>query len=193
MSRLDDAFAQIDTANAADPETEEVDGEQVPKAVLYGRRMSARLEAFRPDASEALKVACRAQHIRRFEVPRDSYPMDRAGYHRWRTDLGKRHAQHAAEIMAAVGYDEDTIERTESLLRKKNLAKDPEAQTLEDVACLVFLEHYYAPFIADKDDDKVVVILQKTWKKMSDGGRAAAKEIAVEGRAKTLLAKALAA
>jgi hypothetical protein len=192
MSCLDDTFERIDAANADDPEKEEVDGETIAKAVLYGRRMTDRLETLRPDASEALKIACRAQHIRRFEVPRESYPMDRAGYHRWRTDLAKRHAEHAAGIMAAVGYDEETIERTKRLLRKKDLAKDPEAQTLEDVACLVFLEHYYAPFIADKEDDKVIVILQKTWKKMSETGRTAAKEIPLAGRPKTLLAKALA-
>ncbi len=192
MSRLEEALSRIDEANAEDPESEEAEGERVPKALLYGRRMSARLSAFRPEADEALAIACRAQHIRRFEVPRDSYPMDRAGYHRWRTELAKRHAAHAAEIMAAVGYDEDSIARVKSLLRKKNLSKDADAQTLEDVACLVFLAHYYAPFIADKEDDKVIVILQKTWAKMSEDGRAAAKRITLEGRAKTLLSRALA-
>ncbi len=192
MSKLNDAYDRIDAENADDPEEAEVDGETVPAAVLYGRRMTSRLEAFRPGGSDALKIACRAQHIRRFDVPRDTYPMDRAGYHRWRTDLAKKHAEHTAKIMAEVGYDEEAIARAKSLLRKKNLAKDEDAQTLEDVACLVFLEYYYAPFIADKEDDKVVVILQKTWKKMSEAGRAAAKEISLEGRAAKLLDEALA-
>jgi hypothetical protein len=118
--------------------------------------------------------------------------MDRAGYHRWRTDLAKRHADQAATILGGVGYDDPTIGRVQSLLRKKDLASDPEAQTLEDVACLVFLEHYYATFIAEKDDDKVVRILQKTWAKMSDDGRRAAGQISLEGRPKALLARALA-
>jgi hypothetical protein len=191
MSRFDDAIARFDEENAADPHTEEVDGEAVPRELLYGRRMSARLESFAPSASEALRLAVRAQHLRRFDKPRDSYPMDRAGYHLWRTDLSKHHAALAGEILAEVGYDEETITRTQSLLRKKNLAQDPDAQTLEDVACLVFLEHYYASFIDDKDDDKVIGILQKTWKKMSPAGQDAASKIALEGRAKTLLERAL--
>jgi len=192
VSRVDAAFERIDAANALDPGREVVDGVSVPKELLYGQRMSARLVLFRQNASEALKIACRAQHLRRFEVPRNSYPMDRAGYHRWRTDLGKKHAEWAGEIMKKVGYDEDAIARVRSILRKKNLARDPEAQALEDVACLVFLEHYYAPFIEGMDDDKVVVILQKTWAKMSEDGRAVAKEVRLEGRAAELLAKALA-
>ena len=191
MSRFESALDRFDAANAEDPGTEEVDGEPVAKALIYGRRMSAQLTSFRPDASEALKLAARAQHLRRFEVPRDRYPMDRPGYHRWRTDLGKLHAKWAGEIMQDVGYEPEMVARVRDILRKKGLRTDPDVQALEDVACLVFLEHYYGPFIDEKDDEKVVVILRKTWAKMSEKGQAAAARVPLGGRAAALMKRAL--
>ncbi|MGB5701680.1 MAG: DUF4202 domain-containing protein, partial [Polyangiales bacterium] len=143
MSRLEEAFRRFDQANAEDPNTEPVDGRPLPKELVYGQRMSARLAVFAPDASEAVQLAARAQHIRRWEVPRESYPVGRAGYLKWRTDLYKRHGDTAAEIMASVGYDAETIERVRTLLRKRGLKTDPDVQLLEDVICLVFLEHYF--------------------------------------------------
>lgn len=174
MTRLEDAFRRFDDANAEDPRAELVAGEPVPKELIYGRRMSSRLDAFAPDAPESVKLAARAQHIRRWEVPRESYPEGRAGYLTWRTDLYKRHGDIAAEIMQQVGYDTETIERVRTLLRKRGLKTDPDVQLLEDVICLVFLEHYFHDFAKKHDEDKLIPIVQKTWKKMTERAHEAA-------------------
>lgn len=174
MSRLEDALQRFDEANAEDPNTELVNGQPVPKELVYGQRMSARLAVFEPDAPETVKLAARAQHIRRWEVPRDSYPEGRAGYLKWRTDLYKRHGDIAAGIMSDVGYDEETIERVRTLLRKRGLKTDPDVQLMEDVICLVFLEHYFHDFAKKHDEAKLISIVQKTWKKMTERAHEAA-------------------
>jgi hypothetical protein len=174
MSRLDDAFRRFDEANAEDPNREIVNGEALPKELVYGRRMSERLDAFAPDAPETVKLAARAQHIRRWEVPRDSYPEGRAGYLKWRTDLYKRHGDIAGRIMKDVGYDDQSIERVQTLLRKRGLKTDPDVQLLEDVICLVFLEHYFHDFAEKHEEAKLIPIVQKTWNKMTGEGHRAA-------------------
>lgn len=174
MSRLDEAFRRFDEANAEDPNREIVNGEALPKELAYGRRMSERLDAFAPDAPEPVKLAARAQHIRRWEVPRDSYPEGRAGYLKWRTDLYKRHGDIAGRIMKDVGYDEQSIERVQTLLRKRGLKTDPDVQLLEDVICLVFLEHYFHDFAKKHEEVKLIPIVQKTWNKMTGEGHRAA-------------------
>jgi hypothetical protein len=174
MSRLDNALRRFDEANAADPNTELVNGQPVPKELIYGHRMSARLAVLAPDAPETVKLAARAQHIRRWEVLRDNYPEGRAGYLTWRTDLHKRHADIAAEIMQDVDYDVESIERVRTLLRKRGLKTDPEVQLMEDVICLVFLEHYFHDFAQKHDEEKLVPIVQKTWKKMTSKAHEAA-------------------
>ncbi len=177
MSRLEDALRRFDEANAQDPNTELVDGQPVPKELVYGQRMSARLAAFEPDAPETVRLAARAQHIRRWEVPRDSYPEGRAGYLKWRTDLYKRHGDIAADIMRDVGYDDETIDRVRTLLRKRGLKTDPDVQLMEDVICLVFLEHYFHEFAQKHSEEKLIPIIQKTWKKMTDKAHAAALQL----------------
>ncbi len=146
----------------------------IPAGQLYGLRMSALLDRLYPDASELLQLAARAQHIKRWTVPRTDYPMDRAGYHRWRNDLKQKHAAWTAEILKSCGYTEGEIERVGSLIRKERLKQDAEAQALEDTACHVFLVHYASEFAAKHDDQKMAGILRKSWAKMSDHGRAMA-------------------
>ena len=180
--RLIRAFSLIDTANAADP---------AGQAVLYGQRMSAALDGYTPGAPESLKIAARAQHIERWTIPRSSYPEGRIPYLTWRKELQKLHARRAGEIMATCGYSEEEIARTVSLLKKERLKQDEDAQTLEDVICLVFLEHEAEPFIAKHDDDKVRDILSKTAKKMSPRGIEAAARLAMGDRLKRLLVEAL--
>ncbi len=185
------ALERIDQSNARDPRLDEADGEAVPKELLYGHRMSEALSRLAPDASEALQIAVRAQHIRRWEIPRTEFPLGRQGYKRWRTRLMEHHARVAAQILEEVGYDSSTIERVGSLLRKEGLKRDPETQTLEDVACLVFLEHYFDDFARDHDDEKLVSILRKTWRKMSEPGREAARELELSERALRLVREAV--
>ncbi len=174
---MEAALNRFDEANAEDPIIETVDGEEVPKELVYGHRMSARLERFAPDAPETVQLAARAQHIRRWEVPRASYPEGRAGYLKWRTDLNKRHADIAAGVLRDVGYDEKTIERVRTLLRKRGLKTDADVQLMEDVICLVFLEHYFHDFAQKHDEDKLIAIVQKTWNKMTDKAHAEALQI----------------
>jgi hypothetical protein len=168
--RFTRALAAIDAANAADPI-----GEELP----YSRRMTAWLEQLSPAAPDYLKLAARAQHLRRWEIPRSSFPMDRIGYLKWRTTLYQFHADQAAAILRACGYDDATIARVASLLKKQNLKSDPDAQLLEDTACLVFLQYEFTDFLAQHaaDEPKVLNILQRTWKKMSPQGHAAATSL----------------
>jgi hypothetical protein len=174
MTRFDEAIARIDAANAADPNRETLDGESWPKELLYARRMSAWLARLAPDASEALRIAVRAQHIERWHIARKDYDEGKKGYHLWRTTLYRYHAERAGAIMAEVGYDQPTIERVSALVQKKHLRSDAEAQTLEDAACLVFLENHFAEFATRYDADKIVDIVRKTWAKMSPNGHRAA-------------------
>lgn len=172
------ALERIDAANALDPNKTIFDGTEYPAELIYGCRMSAWLEKLEPGASEALKLAVRCQHLRRWEIPRGQYPMTRAGYHQWRTTLGAYQAERAAEILTAIGYEPALVARVGSLIRKERIKSDPEAQTLEDVACLVFLESDYVDFARCHEAAKVIDILRKTWRKMSPRGHAEALELA---------------
>ncbi len=191
MSRLDQAFRRFDEANAQDPRSEMVKGHALPSELVYGQRMSARLAVFAPDAPETVKLAARAQHIRRWEVPRDTYPEGRAGYLKWRTDLYKRHGDIAGAILEEVGYDDGTIERVRTLLRKRGLKTDPDVQLLEDVICLVFLEYYFHDFAKQHPEEKLISIVQKTWKKMTIKGHEAAMKLDYAPEDLTLIQKAL--
>ncbi len=189
--RLDDAIARIDAANAEDPNREFVDGAARPKEVVYAERMTGWLEKLAPEASEALRIAARAQHIERWTMPRAEFPDGREGYLRWRTTLAKFHAERTAGIIAEAGYEADVIDRVKGLLRKHRLKTDPEVQTLEDVACLVFLESYFADFSKRHDEAKVIGIVQKTWAKMSPRGHDAALALDMHDDARILVEKAL--
>jgi hypothetical protein len=154
--------------------------------------MSQWLDRLEPGATEALRVAVRCQHLQRWMIPRSQYPMTRAGYHRWRAELARFHADRAAEILNDAGYDEITVRRVQSLVRKEGLKTDPETQTLEDVACLVFLEDEFGDFAARHEEEKVVNILARTWGKMSPRGRTAALGLDLPAAQRALIGKALA-
>ena len=188
MSQLESVLGAIDAANSGDPTLEEGG----PAALLYGRRMSDRLARFAPDAGDLLQIAARGQHIERWAIPRADYPMDKPGYFRWRNALKERHAQRLAEIMASAGFSPDAAERVAQIVRKERTRTDPEAQTLEDVACLVFLEFYSEPFLTRYEEAKSVEIVQKTWRKMSEAGHAAALSLKLAPRVAEIVGKALA-
>ncbi|MGB3144010.1 MAG: DUF4202 domain-containing protein [Maribacter sp.] len=185
------AFQHFDAANKLDPNTEDFQGRTYPKEVLYGIRMTERLNEFAPNASEALRLTARCQHICRWEIPRESYAMDREGYLRWRQDLKKFHAKKATEILEDIGYAQEIIDKVVFLLEKKQLKKNEETQTLEDVICLVFLEFYFEPFAHKHPEEKTIDILQKTWRKMSDAGRDAALKLPFSKFALDLVTKAI--
>jgi hypothetical protein len=176
--RFEQAIARLDAANAQDPSRAKWDGREWPAELLYAMRMTEWLNRLEPRASEALRLAVRAQHLCRWMIPRSQFPMTRAGYHQWRSTLARFHAEKAGEILKSVDYEEPAIARVQSLIRKERLKSDPEAQTLEDVACLVFLEGDYIQFATAHDSQKVIDILRKTWRKMSARGQDAALSLA---------------
>lgn len=188
MTTLAETLAGIDAAHAADPHAEG----DVPAELLYARRASAWLDRLVPDASDALRVAVRASHLRRWEVPRSDYPEGREGYRRWRTDQLRRHAELCGALLREAGWSDDFIARVASLIQKKRFKTDPEAQALEDVACLLFLEHGLPPFRADHDDEALLPILRKTWAKMSDRGRELALQLPMSPTDRALVARATA-
>lgn len=178
------AIALFDAANAEDPRNDQgPDGKEVPYELLYAQRMTDMIDRFAPDASEAAKLAVRAQHIQRWKTPRDSYPMDRTGYLQWRTGLYKFHAETAGRLMKEAGYDDETIEQVKTAVGKKGLKVNPDTQLLEDIADLVFIEHYMLGFAGKKPDyseERWLEIVRKTWQKMSS----AAHEFALAGKIK---------
>jgi hypothetical protein len=187
-ARLQTTLARIDAAHAEDPEK---DAAGEPKELAYARRMSAWLEKLEPGASELLRLATRCQHLQRWTIRRDQFPEGTRGYRDWRVAEAKSHAELAAEILRQAGYDGRSIERVKVLIRKENLKRDPEAQTLEDVSCLVFLENYFAEFAAKHDEPTLVRILRKTWMKMSAKGRDAALALELPAPLRAIVEKAL--
>lgn len=188
-----EAFRCFDDANRNDPNMEVHEGQAFPKELLYAQRMTETLNAYRPNASEALQLSVRCQHIQRWEIPRDAYEKGRVGYLKWRQELKQFHADRATEILEEVGYDSETISQVKFLLLKKQLKKNEETQALEDVICLVFLKYYFEPFIKKHDEGKIIDILQKTWKKMSPNGHKAALQLQLSQDAMNLVEKAITA
>jgi hypothetical protein len=172
-----DVLQRIDAANAADPEIEMDGGAPCPAALLYGRRMSAELVGFCPNAPEHLRIAARGQHIERWKLPRVSYPEGREGYLAWRRDQGRYHAERVAGLMRDAGYATDDCNRVARIIRKEGIKRDADVQVLEDVACLVFLRWYAAEFASGRDPEQVYRIVAKTARKMSAEGRAFAARL----------------
>lgn len=175
--RLNRTLKAIDEANSADPGRETVGDREMPAAMAYSEHMTRWLHELEPEPPEDVQIACRAQHIERWRIPRADYPEGRKGYYEWRQACGRFHAERTAEIMAGCGYDEAQREHVAQMLTKRELKSDPDTQLMEDVACLVFLERYFTPFYEQKQDydrDKWLRIVQRTWGKMSPRGREAA-------------------
>jgi hypothetical protein len=177
MTPFQNASLWIDAENAQDPNSEIYQSNSFPKELLYSNRMYERLMDFHPNASEEVQIASKAQHICRWKMPRESYPMDRVGYLKWREELKKFHAQTTAEILEKAGYSQEFIDRVSFLIEKKLLKKDEETQLLEDVICLVFLEYYFDAFVQKHDREKMKNIILKTWNKMSEAGHQEALKI----------------
>src|SRR5438094_6450406 len=102
-SNFEAALRRFDQENSCDPNIQLVDGQALPREVAYARWLTDWVLKLAPDASEPLRLAARCQHLCRWLVPRQSYPMTRAGYLQWREGLKKFHAQKAGEILREVG------------------------------------------------------------------------------------------
>lgn len=188
-------FAQtirdFDDVNSLDPHRETAEGQEIPKELLYSQRMTRMLLDFDPEASEALQLAARCQHIRRWAIPRSDFPMDRTGYLLWRTKLKKYHGELAGSIMQKNGYSPEEVQKVDDLINKRRLKSDKESQTLEDVVCLVFLRYYFDDFLAQHEESKLLDIIRKTWNKMSEKGQQAALSLNLSATAAALVKKAL--
>ena len=98
LQAFDKAVYLMDTANSEDPNTETADGKQWPKELLYSHRMTEMLERYKPLSDHVIKLAIRGQHIQRWKSPRSAYPMNRQGYHQWRSSL---YTFHADKVVSA--------------------------------------------------------------------------------------------
>ena len=180
---FDKALQLYDAANSKDPNFENENGKEVAKELLYSQRMLDMLNRYLPDADDVAKLSVAAQHIERWKSPRSDYPMNRKGYHLWRTNLYKFHAETAAKYLAEAGYDEAFIERVKLAIGKKNLKTNKDTQILEDVAALTFIEHYMMAMynnFPQYDEEKWIDIIIRTWKKMSPN----AQQFALSGDVK---------
>ena len=191
--RFEAAVRRFDQENSRDPNSETVAGAARPRELLYAERLTRWVLRLCPDASEALRLAARSQHLCRWEIPRQSHPLTRAGYLQWRAALKKFHAQKAGDILRETSYPEETIRRVQDLNLKKNFPDDAESRVLEDALCLVFLEFQFADLAAKSDDDKMINALRKSWGKMTEAARAEALKLNYGSREKALLERALAA
>jgi hypothetical protein len=189
--RAQRVFRDIDAFNAQDPVQESVQGVSRPHEQLYAERLSAWIEKLAPEASEELRIAARGQHIGRWTLPRQKYPMDRSGYLRWREELKRFHAETVGSILQKNGYPEEAIARVRALILKKNVRTDAEAQTLEDAVCLVFLETQFEDMRRKTPPEKLIEILRKTWVKMSPAGQAAALALPLPAEHRALIDAAL--
>ena len=196
--RFDRAIEAIDAANADDPVRIVVRGEERPKELAHAELVTEWVRRLEPAPSDELLLAARAHHLRRWAIPRSSYPTGRRGYLRWRKAEQEQHAEDVARILDGAGYDRSTVTRVQDLVRKRGLGtdparRDPEAQTLEDALCLVFLETQLTDLASRHDDEKMIDILRKSAAKMSEQGIAAAGELDLDERGRSLLERALAA
>jgi hypothetical protein len=190
-SRLEQAIAAIDAANAGDPSTLEVRGRVRPKEQAHAELMTEWLLRLDPSADEAQQIAARAHHLRRWSLPRSSYPEGRAGYLRWRTALRKQHAAEVAELLEPLGYDKATVERVQSIIGKVGLGTDPAVQVHEDALCLVFVETQLAALVDDQGDEKMLDVIAKTAAKMSPEALALVAELPMRDHDRALVARAL--
>jgi hypothetical protein len=190
-ARFEAALRRFDEENSHDPHVEQVAGVAQPRELLYAQWLTAWVLKLCPEASEELRLAARCQHLRRWKVPRDSYPMTRAGYLKWREALKQFHARQAGDILRELGYPEEVIARVQSLNLKKNFPHDAEGRVLEDALCLVFLEHQFRDLASKTADDKMINALQKAWKKMTPTAQKLALDLSFEPRERALLEQAL--
>jgi len=191
-TRFEIAIALIDKKNSEDPNTYESNGLSFSKELVYSQRMSQKLLQFKPNASRALQIAARGQHICRWKIARKEFPMNRVGYLKWRETLKKQHVIITTDILKEVGYNDVFVDKVSTLINKKLIKKNEESQIIEDVICLVFLDYYFDEFAAKHTDEKIIDILQKTWKKMSAEGHAEAMKLKFSDKSLLLVQKALA-
>ena len=191
-ARFLEAVRRFDALNAGDPHRELDGGQERPRELVQAERLTAWVMRLEPAASEALRLAARSQHLCRWRIPRTSHALTRAGYHQWRNELKRFHAEQSGQVLRAVGYDEEMIAAVGALNLKKNFPADPSSRVLEDALCLVFLQFQLAELAGKTDEAKLINALQKSWGKMTPAAHAEALALRYGTREQELIAKALA-
>jgi len=190
--RFERAIAWIDAANAEDTNLLATAAGPRPKELVHAELLTDWIRQLEAWPSEALLLAARGHHIRRWVMPRSSYPKGRSAYLQWRRDMHRYHADQVGAILERAGYDAVTVARVQQIVRKERLTQDPEVQTLEDGLCLVFLQ-LQLDSTADTvaDEERMVEVLRKSWRKMSPAGREFALGLELSGRGRELVRRAL--
>lgn len=190
------AIERFDDLNSADPNRDATPDSsphdaEVPRELAYAARLCAWVMRLAPHASEELRLAARSQHLCRWQIPRDTYPATRAGYHQWKNDLKKFHASKSAEVLRSVGYPEEMISRVSELNLKKKFPADADTRALEDALCLVFLQFQFGELAAKLDDERTINAVRKSWEKMTDAARQHALALTYSARERELITRAL--
>ena len=185
------AIQAFEQANAQDPNRVRVERQEYPRELWYARELNRWVLRLQANASESLQLAARSQHLERWKIPRSDFPTGRLGYLNWRKKLAQFHASRAEEILGAVGYPAEMIQRVRELNLKQDIRHDPETQVLEDALCLVFLESQLSEFSEKTEDAKLVEIIRRTWKKMSSKGREMALQLNLDAATRTLIKQAI--
>ncbi|WP_207425291.1 DUF4202 domain-containing protein [Pedobacter sp. SYSU D00535] len=189
--QMEEAFRLFDDYNKMDPNKFMWEGELYPAEYFYSLQLYNWVLKLDDAPSPELLLASRCQHIGRWEIARNSYPANKAGYLRWRADLAKYHATKAGEILRQLAFAEDLIEKVQQIVLKQKLKSDPDVQTMENALCLVFLQFQYEDFLTKHDDLKMIRILQKSWSKMDEAGHKAAFTLKFSERGRALIERAL--
>ncbi len=187
---FDQAIQLIDAANAEDPRKETVDGKDCPSELLFSQRVYRWVEKLTDNPSEALLLAARSHTMRRWKIPRDTYPKTTPGYHDWRRALANYHADEAEKTLRSANYPTDGIETVKAFILRTNWPDNKEACILEDADCLVFFETKLHKYADDWDNDKSLRVLMGTLRKMTDVGRSRIAELALSAAEQKMLTEA---
>lgn len=190
-TRLATALRRIDDANRLDPRTDVVDGAPYPRELRFAERVYEWVEKLEQHPSEPLLLAARSHTLRRWEIPRENYPMDNPGYHAWRDALAVFHADAAASILRSVGYPDETIHQVRTLITRELWPQNNDACTLEDADCLAFLELKLETYLDQWGEQKTVRILRQTLRKMSPAARKMAVRVDLSSTARHALDQAM--
>lgn len=185
------AIEDFDQVNEQDPRSEIVDGDTVPKELLFAQRVYGWVEKLVENPSETLLLAARSHTLRRWAIPRDRYAMTTQAYHQWRSALAELHAEEAEKILAEVGYGMDTIDAVRKLITKATWPAAEDALALEDADCLVFLETKLGHYVDQWDEEKMSRVLRQTYSKMTPRAREEVATLNLGEKERAVLDRAL--
>ncbi len=185
------AIKIFDEINSLDPNRIQFHGEDFPKEILYSNWLTLWVEKLNPVKSDALRLASRCQHLKRWEISRDKYPEGLKGYMQWKKELLKFHADESEKVLRNLHIDESIIQQVRKINLKQDIRNNPEVQIMEDALCLVTLEFQLEEFSLKHTDEKMIEIIRKSWNKMSNSARDKAKKITYSPRVLKLVLEAI--